>query len=464
MSFFSWFRTSHQNRSSQAGKSAREQRSFRPKVESLEERALMNAPQTTPFAFLAPGFTQETYAVAGSNFLTGVAFASNGDPLVSNESQLIRFDSHSTVLVNGTLIHPQVGSNITVANSNNSFLGLTNNPDGTIYINSGGGVLDISASTGAYLRGPTPGAPTGVVGIATDPQTGNLVYLGSGGLDWVNPAFTQHGVFLAGQGGDGIAFDPTGNFLFVASGGGVDIIKRDGPNLMTATFVQHVADSDGSPDGIAFAAGAQKFVITNNGGSGTMSRFDFPGNDFTKVPVVTTFASGGQNYGDHMQVGPDGYLYLTHDYSTFYKDGTQTAENSLVRIGPGFAPPPGVSGAVNLSHSVVFVNQLKPRSPRTAVGYIALTNNTNADIVGDFTFTFSLPPGASLQSITDMFPASHPIKASGFRNGQYYVTFSGGLKKGAFVEISMSLTYSPYDSLDGIRKFTDKSISAATGD
>ena len=233
---------------------------------------------------------------------------------------------------------------------------------------------------------------------------------------------------------------------------------------MTATFVQHVDTSTvGSSDGIAFASGANKFVITNDT-NGTMARLDFPGNDFTKVPVLTTFASGGGNYGDHMQVGPDGYLYLTHDYVTFYKDGTQTEENSLVRIGPGFAPPPGVSGAVNLSHSVVFVNQLKPRSPRTAIGFIALTNNTNADIVGDFTFTFALPPGASLQSITDMFPASHPIKASGFRNGQYYVTFSGGLKKGAFVEISMSLTYSPYDSLDGIRKFTDKSISASTGD
>jgi hypothetical protein len=93
------------------------------------------------------------------------------------------------------------------------------------------------------------------------------------------------------------------------------------------------------PDGISFHAQSPKFVITNNT-DGTITRFDFPADDFTQVPVQSVFASGGFR-GDLSQVGSDGCVYITQD-GTRYNDGTVTDENSLVRICGGFAPPPGV--------------------------------------------------------------------------------------------------------------------------
>jgi DNA-binding beta-propeller fold protein YncE len=114
---------------------------------------------------------------------------------------------------------------------------------------------------------------------------------------------------------DGIAFDPTGNFLFMANdvpSGRLTIVDRSGG------LVQQVNMSV-NPDGIAFHAATPKFVVTNNT-NGTMTRFGFPGNDFTMVPVQSVFASGG-SYGDLAQVGPDGCLYAAQGGGTRYDDG-----------------------------------------------------------------------------------------------------------------------------------------------
>jgi sugar lactone lactonase YvrE len=90
------------------------------------------------------------------------------------------------------------------------------------------------------------------------------------------------------------------------------------------------------PDGIAFHASTPKFVVTDNT-DGTMTRFDFPADDYTQVPVQSVFASGGFR-GDLSQVGADGCLYLTQA-GTRYDNGVVTGENSLVQICGGFAPP-----------------------------------------------------------------------------------------------------------------------------
>jgi hypothetical protein len=54
--------------------------------------------------------------------------------------------------------------------------------------------------------------------------------------------------------------------------------------------------------------------------------------------VQTLLATGGFR-GDLVQVGADACLYLTQD-GTRYGDGTVTAEQSIVRVCGGFAPPP----------------------------------------------------------------------------------------------------------------------------
>jgi uncharacterized repeat protein (TIGR01451 family) len=217
---------------------------------------------------------------------------------------------------------------------------MTNHPNGAIYTNQGGGVVKLDANTGAHLAGPF-GPGGNALGISVDPQTGNLVYVGSGGtIFFVDPGFTTSGTFSNVTNGnfvDGIAFDPTGNFLFLANRSPsfrLTIVNRSG------ALVQHVPMTS-EPDGISFHATTPKFVITNNL-DGTITRFDFPNDDYTQPPVQSLFASGGFR-GDLSQVGADGCVYITQD-GTRYNNGVVTGQNSLVRICGGFAPPPGVGG------------------------------------------------------------------------------------------------------------------------
>lgn len=284
------------------------------------------------FTSLHPGFTQEIFGVSPV-FMGGVAFAPDGDPWVDeclfSSSSLTRFDAQGTTTeVNATRLHP---STITPSGAG---CGLTNHPNGSLYSNTGSGVVRLDGATGAQTAGPF-GTPGNALGIAVDPVSGDLIYSAANNdLHRVDPGLTTTSLFSTATVGfvDGIAFDPSGDFLFVADRGDhLTIVRRDG-TLAQSVLVPH------EPDGISFHASAPRFVVTNNT-DGTMTRFDFTGDNYAATPTQTPFASGGFR-GDLSQVGPDGCLYLTQD-GTRYDNGTTTDENSLVRICPGFAPPPG---------------------------------------------------------------------------------------------------------------------------
>lgn len=316
------------------------------------------APAGKSFTTLQPGFAQEIVGVFPT-FLGGVAFAPDGDPLVnecrSAGSPLYRFDLQGLAsVVNGTPLFPRTQL------VSNAGCGLSNHPNGSLYSNTSGGVVRLDANSGAVLAGPA-GAAGNALGIAVDPQTGNLVYVGlDGSIKSIDPGLSTPASFsnvTAGNFVDGIYFDPTGNFLFAANrvpSFRLTVLRRDG------TLVQHVPMT-AEPDGIAFKASAPKFVVSSNT-NGTMTRFDFPGDDFTQVPVQSVFASGGFR-GDLSQVGPDSCLYLTQAGSR-YNDNTLTNENSLVRVCPGFAPPPGVSQPKTLPENLACAtNAIRALSP-----------------------------------------------------------------------------------------------------
>jgi uncharacterized repeat protein (TIGR01451 family) len=284
------------------------------------------------FTFLQPGFTQAIFGVS-SNFMGGVAFAPDADPWVDqcpfDGSPLTRFDGATTFVVNGTTLHPG-----TVFDSS-AGCGLANGTNGNLYTNTSSGVRELDPNTGVPIGGPF-GPAGNALGIAPDPVTGDLVYVGSNGtLLKVNEALTVSSTFstvTTGNMVDGVAWSPDGNFVFLANRSPslrLTILDRNG------NLVQQVPMSN-EPDGIAFHASTPKFVVTNNT-SGNMTRFDFPADDYTQVPVQTLFASGGFR-GDLSQVGADSCLYLTQD-GTRYDDGTVTTEDSLVQICGGFAPP-----------------------------------------------------------------------------------------------------------------------------
>lgn len=314
-----------------------------------------------PFPFLMAGFTQELYA-SSPGFMGGVAFAPDNDVLVTacvaSGSSLRRFDAQSTVLVNGSTIHP-----LSATLSSNGGCGITNHPNGTLYTNTSGGLVNLDADTGVQI-GTAVGQAGNALGITVDPQTGDIVYVAEDcrftttcTLVAVNPdtgmshIFAELGVkdatFV-----DGIFFDPTGDFLFLAvrnPENAIGILDRDGG-------VVQIIPISSEPDGIAFHASDPKFVVTVNT-DGTMTRLDFAGNDFTTVPTLSTFASGGFR-GDLSQVGADGCLYLTQD-GTRFADGTESQANSIVRICGEFNPP--IPGAIQLT-------------PQTAFGFVGDTH------------------------------------------------------------------------------------------
>jgi hypothetical protein len=326
------------------------------------------------FTWLSPGFTQELVGTSADfpflydddgdgrpdNILGGVAFAADGDPLVTDcefaGTRMHRFDLAGTpTTVHGSDLSPET----IIATEGGC--GIVNHPDGSLYVamhDGVNGVANVDRETGALIG--FMGPPANALGIAVDPVTQHLIYAaadcrftGTCTLIEIDTTDGSHTTF-ATLGGidaefvDGMYFDPSGQYLFLSNRWPVfrlTVLARDG------SLVQHVPMTS-EPDGVAFHAG-DGFVVTNNV-DGTMTRFDFPAGDYTQAPTQALFASGGFR-GDLLQVGPDGCIYLTQK-GTRYDDGTErpsadpfdpefsSAENSVVRICGGFAPPPGVGG------------------------------------------------------------------------------------------------------------------------
>jgi hypothetical protein len=304
------------------------------------------------FTFLESGFTQTLYGNAPGGF-GSPAFAPNGDVWVrlgclGGPSGLDRFVAGTTVADgHGGMEHPlAVGSPFALI----SGCGLTNHPDGTIYANTGFGVRNLDANTGALLRTFGPGGNS--TGITVDPQTNNVVYVGvdcrfavTCTIVTINPITGISSAFAVLPSTtasfiDGIYFDPGGNYLFMSNRGNTGSPTQFHMTILdrTGTVVNDVGMTS-EPDGIAFHVNPS-FVVTNNT-DGTMTRFDFPSNVFTAPPVQSLFASGGFR-GDLTQVGPDSCLYLSQE-GTRFADNTTSGNNSIVQICPSFAPPPGVS-------------------------------------------------------------------------------------------------------------------------
>jgi hypothetical protein len=308
------------------------------------------------FTFLQPGFTQSLYGTSPS-FLGGVAFAPNGDVWADfcafGGSGLYRWDNSTTTPVNGSNPHPLVAGSPFPSNAG---CGITNHPDGFLYSNTSSGVVQINASTGVPT-GLVFGAAGDALGITPDPLTGDLVWVAADGTILKAPVGGASSTFSSVTTGafvDGIAFSPDGQYLFASwrsPGLRLTILNRAG------ALVQHVTLTS-EPDGISFHATAPKFVVTNNT-DGTMTRFDFPADDYTMAPVVTLFASGGFR-GDLTQVGPDGCIYLTQD-GIRYDDGTVPfGGDSVVRICGGFAPPPGVGGDTSPPVTTITLDPANP--------------------------------------------------------------------------------------------------------
>jgi uncharacterized repeat protein (TIGR01451 family) len=348
------------------------------------------------FLFLQPGFTQDL-AGTHSGFFGGVAFDPNGNPWVDfctfSGSPLLRFD-----LSTPDPATPTGEGHVGTLVPSNAGCGLTNNSDGFVYSNTDRGAVQINATTGAAtgtIRGPAGNA----LGITTDPQNGHLVYVGADcrftgtcTIYSVDPSNGTTTTFASLRGHDfidGIAFSPDGNYLFMshrAPGLDLEILNRSG------AIVQLVPMSS-EPDGISFHASAPKFVVTDNT-DGTMTRFDFPGDNFTMIPVQSVFASGGFR-GDLSQVGPDGCIYLSQD-GTRFKNGVTSGNSSLARICGGFAPP------IPPKKADLSVTKTGPAFVQSGgtITYVITVKNAGPANATNVTVNDPLPAGETLVSAT----------------------------------------------------------------
>ena len=372
-----------------ANKITRPVRSIAAAVAIVCAVAALYAAMGQSFRVLAPGFAQHLYGVSSlrsSSFsLGGVVVLQDGTVISAecrtNTTALHVFDPAATFTKNNTVLHAESvsgtiaggcglaffavgGQNYIFSNINDS---ITSDGDGTF------GVARIAWPSLTTTK-MAPGLPGNALGIAVDPVTGNLVYAGSAcrlttpaqaacPLYSLNPSTGAVTTFMSLPGSDfafihGIAFDPTGTYLFVTNRtftpGELDVIDRSGTVLSRTTIT---AD----PVGIGFHAASPTFVVTNNQ-DGTMTRFDFPADNYALAPAPSLFASGGSR-GDMIQAGPDGCLYVTQ-LQTRYNDGTPDNFNSIVQICGGFAPPPGITPN-------------PPPAPSSLCGFVYSDDNDN---------------------------------------------------------------------------------------
>jgi len=323
--------------------------------------AVLVQAQNVPFTFLQPGYTQEIFGAATvTNTMGGIAFAPDGDVWVKgcgSSGALLRFDGGRTVTVNGTSLHPLQA--LPTATATAAGCGITNHPDGRIYLNSAVGAQRIDADSGAVLG--VVGPPGNGYGITVDPQTNRLVYALSScasvtfcTLVTVDPATgnTQNllsfSVSSALEYVDGITFDPTGNYIVVC--GRTGVFPSDTPYLFILTRTGNLArqlPADHFPDGAVFHR--DPFYLVTNNNDNTISRFDFPADDLRQSPTQTIVASGGFR-GDLTAVGADGCYYITQA-GTRYANGLTSGDNSIVRVcstAGKFIPGPGVAPTISL--------------------------------------------------------------------------------------------------------------------
>jgi outer membrane protein assembly factor BamB len=250
------------------------------------------------FGTLAQGFTQRVVvadqANNGSYGPTGLAFAADGSLLVANY-----VDGHLYRAVDGAgdIVLRDLGA-----------VGLVSLADGRVLASRmvARDVVELNSAADGIVRS-YPCELGGPVGLALDPIGGRVVVtlISEHALAWLDPAsgawtLAHSGPPLARP--DGIACDADGN-AYVGSVGNdrVVCLTHDGSTV-------EVAAIPGEPDGIAVAAPSSPLrgAVLVSCHDGALYRLDRDNGGYR----LSEFARNGSR-GDHMLVGPDGYLYLT---------------------------------------------------------------------------------------------------------------------------------------------------------
>lgn len=321
--------------------------------------------QAVVFDGLPPEYAQHVFGTTEDeldDYLGGIVVMQNGDVIAAEckadkGAKLHRFVASQTYTDHDTTLHQEIEK------SSGGGCGITLHPDGFIYSNmrdGSNGVAKINPATGSVVD--KMGLPGNAVGIAVDPVTLRIVYTDQGckpgflktraaacqivELDPVTKTTRIFASFPTPTNAsvpylNGIAFDPTGQYLLVTR-------RQPTKTLLvlsrTGAVLNQVALAN-EPIGLGFHAAPDEFVVTTNV-NGSITRLDFHG-DYLSTPDQSDFAYGADRT-DLAQAGPDGCLYISKD-GTVYDDGEEAEyddhgkkPSSIIQICEGFVPPPGI--------------------------------------------------------------------------------------------------------------------------
>ena len=348
------------------------------------------------FTSLTSPFTQELYGVTASpvvvngadGFIGGVAFTPAGDVWAAEcyGSQYHRFDRDGRVSDgHGGVVRPESLLDHSTYAPAPVGCGVVNHPSYTglpaLFANTDSGLWPLDAETGTpLLGGPLNSASVNGGngrGIDVDPAsvpTYNVVYTGADCDPAMRPtavactlwnynltmnntlAFARFGR-AATESIESLYFSPDGNSVFLsyrdsnAGTQGLIVVGRRATLISNRSTIDNTQvirriPMNSMPQGMAFRATGD-FAVTLNE-DGTMTRLTFPSTDFTGVPALSSFASGGF-LGGLLRVGTDGCIYAPQgrmvggSSGVRYGDDAVASNDSIVRICGGFAPGVGVA-------------------------------------------------------------------------------------------------------------------------
>jgi sugar lactone lactonase YvrE len=271
----------------------------------------------------------------------GVAFGPGGNLYTSpgsgpNANAILRYNGTTGTLM-GTFVPPGIINGVRNIVFHNGYMFVSGEGSSEVY--------KFDANTGAYLGVFASGNISGSFGLAFGPD-GNLYVSGRESnsvveYDGTTGAYVRTFVASGANGmslPEGLTFDPSGQYLYVASSGSNQVLKY---NAQSGTFVGVAASASQGITEVKFGSDGLLYTLSNQ--VGRIMRFTENG---SYVDDYVPQGSGGMSNPEAMTFGPTGDLYVVANVGDRVDQfGTENEALFSLSTSPGFPEPVTVNYA-----------------------------------------------------------------------------------------------------------------------